>query len=180
MRGVVFCCLLGFASPLVAQEAPLDETYAIANVEEGAPSLEETLPPTEHKVPDVALGLSLGLTSLSFIVGAELSGIGANADIPALQVAGFGVITSGIVLLPSSGHLYAKDSKQLWRGIGVRTGAALVGSSMLLVSSRSDSSAVDSVSLGIAGVMGAIALLSGIHDVADSEDAVRRYNKANP
>ena len=93
MRNLVLIVGLLGGAPVLAQEAeaPLDESYAIANQEDGAPLLPELLPGAPKKVPDAALGLSMGLTSLSFIIGGELAGIGENADLPALRLAGFGV-----------------------------------------------------------------------------------------
>jgi hypothetical protein len=180
MRHVLFWVLgLGLLQGAYAQEGslPLDDTHAIANLEESAPELFEPLPERPKKIPDAALGLSLGLTALSFIVGGELAGVGQNAELPALRAAGLGIIAGGVVLLPAAGHVYAEDKARARQGVALRCGAVLLGGSLLLLSSRTDSLAIDATVFGVAGVLGAVTLLSATLDVADSERAVKRYNE---
>jgi hypothetical protein len=173
----VLCLCLARVSEAQEAQLPLDETYAVANLEEGAPELFEPLPNLPKKIPDAALGLSMGLTALSFIIGGELAGVGKNADLPALQAAGLGIVAGGLILFPSAGHLYAEDTRRAHRGVALRAGAILLGGSLLLLSARSDSTAIDAAVFGVSGVMGVLTLLDATLDIVDSEKAAKRYNK---
>lgn len=169
-----------FPCVCLAQESglALDETFAIASLDEGIRPVLEEMPEPPKKIPDAALGLSLGLTSLALVVGGELSGVGNNADIAPLRIAGISVLAAGVALFPSAGHLYAQDFKRAKLGIGLRSGAILVGGSLLLAAaSRPEAEALNTIAFSAAGLMGAVTLVDAALDIADSEEAVRRANK---
>jgi hypothetical protein len=180
MRHVLFWVFgLSLLQIANAQEAelPLDETYATANLETDAPALLEVPPGGPKKIPDAALGLSMGLTALSLIIGGELAGVGKNAELPALQFAGLGIVTGGLILFPSAGHLYAQDKKRARNGIALRASSVLLGGALLLLSSRNESTAIDAIVFGTTGILGALTLIDATLDVADSERAAKRYNE---
>lgn len=145
------------AAPAAGQEeAPLDETRPDA-----PPAWlllpEEEPAPEESKPADLALGLSLGASALSMVLGAEALGIGENADLPALRVVGIGLIAGGAIAGPSAGLWYREETRRAWISAGLRAG--LLGASGALLAAGLSRGEPDLASVALIG--GAAFLSSG-------------------
>jgi hypothetical protein len=182
MRPLIFALLLclPLARPAAAEEGlALDESAEAATLDDDAPPLPlPGEPPRRRRIPDAALGLSLGATSLALVVGGELAGAGNNLGNKTLRSVGVGVALSGLALLPSSGHVYAGELKRAGLGVGLRAGALALAAGLLASGlTRESGDLLGAAAFGAAGLLGAAALGSGVADVLDSEAAVRRANE---
>ena len=172
---MLFWLLPGLA---LGQEAklPLDETWATGSLDDSVLELPAE-PEAPKKIPDAALGLSLGLTSVALMIGGELAGVGKNAELPALRVVGIGVAAAGVAMFPSAGHVYAGEWRRVQLGVGLRSGAMLAGGALLHAALQNDSPAISTATFGVAGLLGAVVLFDAGLEVFDSEDAVKRANQ---
>lgn len=126
----------------------------------------------ELKSESTALLGSLTGTVVPFVMGGMLFS-GDSEDF------GLGLALAGLIVGPSTGHFYAKQTGRGFKGIGIRLGIALGGA--YLISSGTEEQHPDSrafaTGLGIIAV-GTVTLIHGIYDICTTPSSVRKYNES--
>lgn len=124
--------------------------------------------------PGAAMGLSLLGTALGY--GAVIAG--QRYGIRSLGYLGL----AGVVLGPSAGHLYTRDHKRVWRGVGPRglgLATMALGSYLVLKDncflSRDCSAGTGGAVLVLAGA--AVTIGSTVYSIIDSRKSARRMNE---
>ncbi|MBV8758495.1 MAG: hypothetical protein JO257_14515 [Deltaproteobacteria bacterium] len=128
------------------------------------------VPVGSPKSPATAVWMSLGVTA----GGLGLAALGGNLRVPAISTAG----SLAFVIGPTTGHIYAGHTANAGlaaRGIGALAG--FVGA--ILIVSCIDGCSNNNGDLGAGLFIGGGLLYVGgaIYEIADSADAVHRYNR---
>ena len=145
-----------------------------ASAQQPTPAGEDTteIDPVERKSASRALLYSLGGTVVSAGVGVAF---------PPLLVA-------GIIAGPSTGHFYAENGGQAWKGIGIRTGGLLVaGGSAVGIAAPGflaaaapggqETSEPSPVLVAVLIAGAGLVVGSGIYDIGTAPSAARDYNE---
>lgn len=89
----------------------------------------------------------------------------------------------GLIAGPAAGHFYAGNSRQAWKGIGIRAGTAtapllLAGAATLGGNGEAGEAYTGLGIFLVSGIVAAgVILYSIIHDIATADNAAREYNR---
>jgi hypothetical protein len=122
---------------------------------------------------------SLISTSVPVVVGGVMMNSEHSAPL------GTGIASTGLILGPGVGHVYAQNSRRFWTGAGTR--GLVLASSVAVAAILIDDSVGESwdeglpkalLAIGIVGAGVTICTVSAIRDIAAADNSVDAYNSA--
>lgn len=141
-----------------------------------APDIHAQTQSPPHKSPTTALLLSIGATTVPYMIMAATSssGSGYSSDDGLSTVA----ILAPIMIGPAVGHFYAGNSKRGLIGVGIR--GAIFGATLIAVGNGCEDSQDFFCGLGTA-VIGSTAIwVSAVVDVIAAPKSAKKFNAKQP